>query len=222
MAPFVIAIDGPAASGKSTIARLLAHKHGWVYINSGQMYRAVAHFGLLAHLTLPQDEQLAVSIAERLLFSVEKGVLLTNGEDLSQKVSMPIVEKAVSSYAAISGVRKTLVNKQREIAKTKSVVMDGRDVGTVVFPDAQLKIFLVATAEVRAKRRFDEIRARYPNDSISYQEILAGIKQRDAHDQERDLSPLIMANDAILVDTSNQSINEVTLTIESLVKGVAS
>ncbi len=218
MSATIIAIDGPAASGKSTLARLIAQHHGWAYINTGQMYRAVAYFGLLSNLTLPEDEFAAIGIAKSLCFSIKNRTLLVNGEDLSEKICLPIVEKVVSAYAAVPDIRSLLVSKQRDIAKTQSVVMDGRDIGTVVFPDATLKIFLVARAEVRAKRRHQELQDRGLDNLPPYEEILRDIEQRDAQDRERTVSPLIQASDAILVDTSTLSVQETIALIETLLK----
>ena len=218
----IVAIDGPAASGKSTLARQLAQRHGWAYINTGQMYRAVAHFGRLAQLSLPADEAKAIQIAHLLHFTISQNTLLVNGDNLSDKTADPEVERLVSTYAAIPDIRQILVNKQRAIAKTQSVVMDGRDIGTVVFPDATLKIFLVAKPEIRAKRRFDEILSRFHENLPSYDEILRDITLRDAKDCERALSPLAKADDAILVDTSTLSSSETLERIDALLNRVLS
>ena len=222
MSAVIVAIDGPAASGKSTLARLLADRHGWAYINTGQMYRAVAYFGLRAKLSLPDDTMAAIKIANDINFSIINNTLLINGENLSDPISQPVVEKIVSSFAAIPEIRRLLVQKQRNIAKTQSVVMDGRDIGTVVFPDATLKIFLVARAAVRAQRRFDELQHRFSDNFPSYDEILRDIEQRDTEDRERAVSPLIKASDAILIDTSSLSIAETLQKIEDLLSGAVS
>ncbi len=218
MSAIIIAIDGPAASGKSTIARLLAEQHGWTYINTGQMYRAVAYFGLLSNISLPEDEFAAIGIAKSLSFSIEPNTLLVNGEDLSKKLCLPLVEKVVSAYSAIPEIRNILVRTQRDVAKKRSVVMDGRDVGTVVFPKATLKIFLVASADVRAKRRLQDLQTRFSDNLPSYEEILRNLELRDSQDSERSVSPLIKAPDAILIDTSTLSIEETLDQIEELLK----
>lgn len=215
----VVAIDGPAASGKSTLAKLLAERHGWLHINSGQMYRAVAYYGLQANLSLPNDEFAAIVLARGLIFSVHNKALLINGEDISTLVSLPAVEKVVSAYAAIADIRSILVNKQRNLANKHSVVMDGRDIGTVVFPMATLKIFLIASAEVRAMRRFNEIQLRYPDEPNTYENILKEIRTRDNFDSKRPASPLKQASDAILIDTSTLSISETVEKIDQLLKG---
>jgi cytidylate kinase len=208
----VIAIDGPAGAGKSTIARRLATRLGFMYIDSGAMYRAVAWWALRQKLD-PSDmhrmEQLAR--AAGITLAGEGARVLLDGEDITEAIRAPEVSKAASLVATIPGVRRALVEKQRAIGAQNNVVMEGRDIGSVVFPSADLKIFLDADAPERARRRAVEVNG--DRDVISRQ-----LRERDERDRTRTEAPLTQAPDAVYVDSTGLSIEEVEETILRLVR----
>lgn len=208
----VIAIDGPAGAGKSTIARRLAARLGFTYIDSGAMYRAVALWALRQKLD-PSDmhrmEQLA--LAAGITLEGEGARVLLDGEDITEAIRAPEVSKAASLVATIPGVRRALVEKQRAIGAQNNVVMEGRDIGSVVFPNADLKIFLDADAQERARRRAMEVNG--DRDVISRQ-----INERDERDRTRAEAPLTQAPDAVYLDSTGLSIEEVEETILRLVR----
>jgi cytidylate kinase len=208
----VIAIDGPAGAGKSTIARRLATRLGFMYIDSGAMYRAVAWWALRQKLD-PSDmhrmEQLA--LAAGITLEGDGARVLLDGEDITEAIRGPEVSKAASLVATIPGVRRALVEKQRAIGAQNNVVMEGRDIGSVVFPNAALKIFLDADVQERARRRAMEVNG--DRDVISRQ-----IRERDERDRTRAEAPLTQAPDAVYVDSSGLSIEEVEETILRLVR----
>lgn len=209
----VIAIDGPAGAGKSTVARQLAGHLGFTYIDTGAMYRAVALWAMRSHLDLTdmhRMEQLA-DAAVIALHSETSRVSL-NSEDVTEAIRAPEVSEAASRVAAIPGVRRSMVAKQREIAENANVVMEGRDIGTVVFPSAQVKIFLDAHHGERARRRVDQLGATGETNRIAEE-----IAERDNRDRSRVESPLTQAPDAIYVDSTDLSIDQV---IEELLKVV--
>jgi cytidylate kinase len=214
----VVAIDGPAGAGKSTIARRIAARMGFLYIDTGAMYRAVALWAqrngtsLDDHLNL---EVLAKS-AEIELRSNPLGVVL-NREDITELIRNPEISQAASKASAIPGVRRALVEKQRAMGAQTSIVMEGRDIGTVVFPDAEVKIFLDAAAEVRAKRRLDEMEAKGQT-GMSFEAMLKDINERDTRDRNRSEAPLMQAPDAEYIDSSNCSIEEVEERILAMVR----
>ncbi len=214
----VVAIDGPAGAGKSTIARRIAARMGFLYIDTGAMYRAVALWAdrngtsLEDHLNL---EQLAKA-AEIELRSNPLGVVL-NGEDITELIRNPEISQAASKASAIPGVRRALVEKQRAMGEVSSIVMEGRDIGTVVFPDAEIKIFLDAAAEVRAQRRLDELVAKGQT-GLTFDAVLKDINERDTRDRSRSEAPLMQAPDAEYVDSTRNSIEEVEERILSLVR----
>jgi cytidylate kinase len=208
----VIAIDGPAGAGKSTIARRLATRLGFTYIDSGAMYRAVALWALRQHLD-PSDmhrmEQLAR--AAGITLAGDGARVLLDGADITEAIRAPEISKAASLVATIPGVRRALVEKQRAIGAENNVVMEGRDIGSVVFPNADLKIFLDADAQERARRRAVEVNG--DRDVISRQ-----IRERDERDRTRAEAPLNQAPDAVYVDSTGLSIEEVEETILRLVR----
>ena len=213
----VVAIDGPAGSGKSTIARRLAERLGFRLIDTGAMYRAIGLWAL--RLGIPLDdmhrlEQLAREARIELRGSLPQVFL--NGEDVTEAIRTPEVSEAASKVSTVPGVRRALVQKQREMAASGSVVMEGRDIGTVVFPDAQVKIYLDADPEVRAERRVKELREKGLNPSL--EEIVREIRERDRRDCNRADSPLRQAPDAVLVDTTGMSIEEVEESILKIVR----
>ena len=209
--PIVIAIDGPAAAGKSTIARRLAARLGFIYIDSGAMYRAVALWALREKLD-PSDrhrmEQLA--LAAGITLRDDSRVLL-NGEDVTEAIREPEVSRAASLVATISGVRRALVEKQREIGAQNNVVMEGRDIGSVVFPNADVKIFLDAASKERVRRRAAEMNGS--SEAVSRQ-----LRERDERDRTRAEAPLTQQPDAVYVDSTGLSIDEVEEAILRLVR----
>jgi cytidylate kinase len=208
----VIAIDGPAAAGKSTVARRLAAKLGFIYIDSGAMYRAVALWALREKLD-PSDrhrmEQLA--LAAGITLKEDGARVLLNGDDVTEDIRAPEVSRAASLVATIAGVRRALVEKQREIGSQNNVVMEGRDIGSVVFPNADVKIFLDAKSEERVRRRAAEVNGS--SDVISRQ-----LRERDERDRTRAEAPLTQQPDALYVDSTGLSIDEVEEAILRLVR----
>lgn len=208
-----IAIDGFSSCGKSTIAKQLAASLGYIYIDTGAMYRGVTLFSMREGLWRG-DEPMVEEIVERieevhLSFARVNGIqhLFLNGEDVEHEIRGMEVSNRVSPIATIPGVRKHLVAQQKAFAADKGVVMDGRDIGTVVMPDAELKIFVTASPEVRAQRRYDELRAK-GDDTITYDEVLDNLTTRDRIDSTRDTDPLKMAEDAVLLDNSELTLEE--------------
>lgn len=207
-----IAIDGPAGAGKSTVARELARKLGYLYIDTGAMYRAVALKALELGADLEDGEALVRAVEQSSLVlqpGAEGGAprVFLDGKDVSQAIRHPDVTAAASRVARLSAVRAWLVNLQRRMARGGGVVMDGRDVGTVVLPDADVKIFLTASLEERTRRRHQELAAH--GHAVSYEDLKREISQRDRLDEEREDSPLRQAEDAILIDTTGRGIDEI-------------
>lgn len=215
---FNIAIDGPAGAGKSSIARAAAANLGFLYVDTGALYRTVA-LGALKHGLKPEEKDEIIALLPELTVTMgfvegEQRVFL-NGEDVSEEIRLPEVSGAASTVSAIPEVRAFLFDLQQNMAKTNNVLMDGRDIGTVVLPDAQLKIFLTATPEERARRRYEQLKDK---EGITYEEVLKDLNQRDYQDTHRDIAPLRQADDAILLDTTDMSFDEVVNAIESLAK----
>ncbi|MFZ0390027.1 MAG: (d)CMP kinase [Calditrichia bacterium] len=204
-----IAIDGPAASGKSTTARLLANKLDYTYIDSGAMYRAVTLKALRSKVPVTENRrvaEIAASIKLRLEKDPEKTVIFMDEEDISEAIRTPEIDRAISPVAANPMVRELLVKLQQQMGVAGGVVMDGRDIGTVVFPDAELKIYMKASAEERALRRRKELAQR--GIEADLQQLTAEIRQRDRADRERSHGPLKMAADAVELDTTKLTIAE--------------
>ncbi|MBD7913227.1 MULTISPECIES: (d)CMP kinase [Clostridium] len=209
-----VAIDGPAGAGKSTIAKLVAKKFDLMYINTGAMYRAVALKSKENGLKADNVTEIC-KLIETMKMRFEKDDLVLNDENIQSKITMPEISSIVSAYASIPEVRKMLVKLQREMSKEFNVIMDGRDIGTVVLKDSSFKFFLTATPEERATRRYKELRER--NIECSYDTILKDIIERDYKDSHREVDPLRKADDAIEVDTTGLNIEEVTDKIIGLI-----
>lgn len=214
----VVAIDGPAGAGKSTIARRIAARLGFLYIDTGAMYRAVALWARRLDVSLDDHlklEQLArAAVIE--LRSNPLGVVL-NSEDITELIRNPEISQEASKVSAIPGVRRALVEKQRAMGEVNSIVMEGRDIGTVVFPEAAIKIFLDAAAEVRAQRRLDELHAKGQT-GLALETVLKDINERDTRDRTRGEAPLMQAPDAEYVDSTRESIEAVEERILMLVR----
>lgn len=206
MKPFSIAIDGPAGSGKSTVARLLAKKLNLVYLDTGAMYRAIAWRASSEQVDV-MDELAVANVAESTDFQIDPTGLLINGEHVDESLRTPQISRLASEIAKHPKVRKILVSKQQALAKKHSIVMDGRDIGTVVLPDAEVKIFLNASIEERALRRYRELKQK--GYSCDFDQLREEIRLRDKNDQSRSVSPLKKAEDAILIDTTHLTIEEV-------------
>jgi len=216
---FTIAIDGPAGAGKSSVAKAAAKELGAIYLDTGAMYRAVGLY-MLRNGVDPKDSETVAARAHEAKVDIRyvdgsQHVYLL-GEDVSAAIRENEVSAAASGVSAVPLVRQILVARQQEIAREQSVVMDGRDIGTKVLPDATLKIFLTASAEERARRRFRELEAK--GKPVPYEQLLAEINQRDWDDSHRAASPLVQAEDAILLDTSSMTQEEATGAILSLMK----
>lgn len=211
---FVAAIDGPAGAGKSTLARKVANLLRMRYLDTGALYRALA-FSLYSSQVSPEEGTgMEAAIAGISVEILENGLLL-NGKEVGKEIRSPLVDSIVSSYAALPSVRKRLLSIQREQGKHGSLVADGRDMGTVVFPDADVKIFLTASDEVRAKRRLLELRER--GEDVTYEEVLQTIRERDRVDSERSTAPLRKAEGAIEVNTDALSIEEAVAALASII-----
>ena len=210
----IIAIDGPAGSGKSTIAKLIAEDLGLVYLDTGAMYRLVTlkalNDGILGNL----DK--IIKMLDDLRIDIKKNEFYLDDTNVSEKIRKPVVSQNVSDIAAIREVREKMVDLQRKFSESKNVILDGRDIGTVVFPNADVKIFLIADAKERANRRYRELVAKGEN--VKIEEIYENILKRDKIDSTRKESPLKKANDAIEVDTSSKNIEEVKNEILYIIK----
>ncbi len=220
--PSTIAIDGPAASGKSTIGELLAQRLGYLYLDTGAMYRAVTWVALHQGIDIA-DEEAITALAESIevnitLPTVDDGrqyTVYANVEDVTWEIRRPEVDANVSPVSAYPGVRQALTDQQRRIGRRGRIVMMGRDIGTVVLPEADLKIYLAATTEERARRRYQEILER--GEEANCEKVLAAMRRRDTIDSEREAAPLRPADDAIIIDTTELSIAEVVVKVEELI-----
>ena len=214
MKKITIAIDGFSSCGKSTMAKDLAREIGYIYIDSGAMYRAVTLYSI--ENSIFQNDKIDTKRLEKHINDIHISFHLNsetgrpdtylNGKNVENKIRTLDVSSHVSSIAALSFVREAMVAQQQEMGKAKGIVMDGRDIGTTVFPDAELKIFVTASPEIRAQRRYDELKAK--GEDISFDEILENVKQRDYIDQNRKVSPLRKADDALLLDNSYMTISQ--------------
>ena len=214
MKKITIAIDGYSSCGKSTMAKDLAREVGYIYIDSGAMYRAVTLYclenGLFTNEGIDTERLESAMPDIRISFELnpetQRPMTFLNGKNVEDRIRTMEVSNRVSPVAALPFVRKALVELQQEMGRAKGIVMDGRDIGTAVFPDAELKIFVTASAEIRAQRRYDELKAK--GQEASFEEILTNVKERDYIDQNREVSPLRQAEDALLLDNSNMTIEE--------------
>lgn len=221
--PFNIAIDGHSSCGKSTIARSIAEKYGMRYIDTGAMYRAITLYCMRSKII--QNKEVDLGLLQNSLDEItinfeynsdlKKSETFLNNENVEDLIRGIEVSENVSIIAQIKEVREKLILLQQEIGKSKNVVMDGRDIGTVVFPDAKLKLFVTASSEVRAKRRFDELVIK--GDIVSFDEVFGNLNQRDEHDTNRKINPLIMAKDAVLINNTDLSIAEQNSKIDKLI-----
>jgi len=218
----IIAIDGPVGSGKSTLARRVAAMLGYIYIDTGAMYRSVALKALRRGVPLEAADQLTALAGEtRIDLRAQDGTqqVFLDGEDVTAAIRTPDVAQAASKVAVVPGVRKVLVAEQRRAGDQGGVVMEGRDIGSVVFPDAQLKIFLTASPEIRAERRWREHQQK--GDSIDLARTLEEVRERDRRDRERSTSPLVRAQDAVVVDSTAMEPEEVARLVVMLANAKA-
>ena len=214
-----IAIDGPAGAGKSTIAKLVAKELEFLYVDTGAMYRSIALYLLENEVDYNDEEQLLaaldqINIEIKYVDGAQRMIL--NGRDVSDMIRREEVGNAASATSALKPVRAKLLNLQRDIAAANDVIMDGRDIGTNILPDAELKIYLTASVEVRAERRYKELVEK--GETPDLEEVKKGIEQRDYQDMNRDIAPLRQAEDAVLVDSSYMTIDEVVAKITELAK----
>ena len=226
--PFNIAIDGHSSCGKSTISKALASKYGMRYVDTGAMYRAVTFFCMENNIISNKEIKLNLLLAAidnitiNFVFNAETKLSETilNGKNVEQIIRGFKVSDNVSVVAQIQQVRKKLITLQQEIGRQGNVVMDGRDIGTKVFPDAQLKLFVTADAEIRAQRRYDELMRK--GEEVTFEQVLDNLTLRDDHDTKRKINPLIQADDAILIDNSNLSIENQNALIDDLITNILS
>lgn len=214
-----VAIDGPAGAGKSTIAKKIAQDNGYMYIDTGAMYRTLAYKALSKSADILNDAQAVCKMLEDTAIEVvyTDGVqrMLCDGEDVTDKIRTPEISKGASDISAIPEVRSWLLQFQRDLAGNNDCLMDGRDIGTVVLPFANVKIFLTASPEARAKRRYDELILK--GQDVTYENVLSDMISRDTNDSTRACAPLKMADDAVYVDTSDLSFEEAVELVEKII-----
>ncbi|MBP3388343.1 MAG: (d)CMP kinase [Clostridia bacterium] len=214
-----VAIDGPSGAGKSTISRILARELGFVYVDTGALYRSVGWYMLSKGIAPGEAQAVTSALADlcvELCYVGGEQVVLVNGESVGDKIRTPEVSMAASAVSAIPAVRQFLLDTQRRIAARENVIMDGRDIGTVVLPDAGLKIFLTASAEDRAGRRYAELKEK--GIATTFDEVLADMKKRDYDDSHRATAPLKQAEDARLVDTTGNTLEQSVAVLKSIVE----
>lgn len=214
-----VAIDGPAGAGKSTIARKVSDKMGFIYVDTGALYRAIGYCAISNGIN-PKDcsgvSSLLNDIKISLKFKDSKQRVFIGDMDVSDNIRTPEVSMAASDVSAIPSVREFLLDLQKKLALENNVIMDGRDIGTVVLPNANIKIFLTASSEERARRRYADLKKK--DDTIKFQDVLNDIKQRDFNDINRDIAPLKPADDAIIIDTTGESLEQSVTRLSSLIR----
>ncbi len=214
-----VAIDGPVGAGKSTIARAAAAALGYVYVDTGAMYRSVGLYCRRKNTDMGSPVDIAAQLGEislgiRIIDGVQH--IFLNGEDVSEEIRFPEISMAASAVSAVPEVRDALLGMQREFAEKNNVIMDGRDIGTVVLPNARVKIFLTASPEIRAKRRFDELKAK--GREVTFEEVLDDLNKRDYNDSHRAAAPLRAAEDAVVADTSGLDFEQSVKLVCGLIK----
>lgn len=213
---FIVAIDGPAGTGKGTVTKILAKRNGLIYIDTGAMYRCVA-LECVNRGILPEEIQKIREVLENIdIKLMPNNVVFLNGKDVSEEIRTPKVDKVVAKFAELKKVRDKLTPIQQAMGLNSDVIMEGRDIGTVVFPNADVKIFLDCALEERANRRYKQNLEKGMDQS--YQEVLKAIIERHRLETEREIAPLIKSDDAILVDSTDMSIDEVVDTIEEIIR----
>jgi cytidylate kinase len=224
--PFNIAIDGHSSCGKSTISKAVASKYGMLYIDTGAMYRAITLFCMQKNILFKNEIKLNLLIEEldnikiNFIYNAQTKLSETilNGENVEQIIRGFNVSDNVSMVSQIKQVREKLINLQQNIGKKGNVIMDGRDIGTKVFPNAKLKLFVTADSEIRAQRRFDELIDK--GEKVTFEQVLANLALRDDHDTKRKINPLVQADDAILINNSNISIEKQNALIDDLITNI--
>lgn len=217
-----VAMDGPVGAGKSSVARECAKRLGFIYVDTGALYRAVGLFcvrnGIEMTTENEQNVKAAVENSVKLEIKLENGTQLVflNGENVSEEIRLPEISMAASAVSAIPAVRRFLLDTQRNVAAANNVIMDGRDIGTVILPNAELKIFITASPEIRAKRRFDELIAKGVD--VKFEDVLSDLNKRDYNDSHRAEAPLKQAADAVLLDTSELDFEQTVSEVIRLVK----
>ena len=214
----IVAVDGPAGSGKGTVTKRIEKELGFLNLDTGATYRCVALQVLRENVKLDNEEKI-IKIANNINIKIDntgdKDIILLNGEDVSKEIRTKEVTEVVSQISSIIPVRERMVEVQRNLAKGKNVIVEGRDIGTVVFPNADIKIFMTASAEVRAKRRFKEMISRGENPD--FESVLANVKERDFIDENREAAPLKRAKEAFLLDNSNMTVDDQLRWFEELI-----
>lgn len=211
----IIAVDGPAGAGKSTVAKKVANALNIIYIDTGAMYRAAAYKSIITSTNIYDSVGLTKMLDTTSVDFVNNDIILDD-ININDKIRTPEISKLASDISAIKEVREKLVDLQRKMGESKSVIMDGRDIGTNVFPNAEYKFFINASAEERASRRLKELLEK--GEEVQYSEVLEEIKTRDNNDSTRELNPLVRADDAVLIDTTHLSIEEAVTSVMDLIK----
>ena len=214
-----VAIDGPAGAGKSTIARKVSEEIGFIYVDTGALYRTIGYYAILHNIDPEDKDKISAcldNIKITLKFNQGKQCVFIGDIDVSKKIRTPEISMAASAVSAIPSVRKFLLDLQKNLALENNVIMDGRDIGTVVLPNADIKIFLTASSEERAKRRYADLKIK--DKDIKFQDVLNDIKQRDFNDINRKIAPLKPADDAIIVDTTGESLEQSVSRLSSLIR----